>query len=92
MLTKKPEKRITIEKIKQHQFFKDLDFQKLFNKQIQPPNLTAQYEELKVDPEEENQGDEQHFKEENHYQFTDQDYTLENYRKNRLKNFTFITG
>jgi len=37
LLNKRPEKRITIEKIKQHDFFKGIDWEKLKRKEIEPP-------------------------------------------------------
>jgi len=36
-LNKRPDKRITIEKVKQHEFFKNLDWEKLKAKEIKPP-------------------------------------------------------
>jgi hypothetical protein len=36
-LNKRPDKRITIDKVKQHEFFKGLDWEKLGRKEIPPP-------------------------------------------------------
>ena len=37
LLNKRPDKRITIEKVKVHDFFKGFDWDKLMKKEIQPP-------------------------------------------------------
>ena len=48
MLHKKPNSRITIDKIKSHAFFRDLDWEKLQQKQLDPPvHLTLDDEEVK---------------------------------------------
>ena len=39
LLNKRPDKRITIEKVKTHDFFKGFDWDKLMKKEIQPPVL-----------------------------------------------------
>lgn len=37
LLSKRPDKRITIDKLKQHDFFKGLDWEKLAKKELTPP-------------------------------------------------------
>jgi len=37
LLNKRPEKRITLEKVKQHDFFKGLDWNLLMKKELNPP-------------------------------------------------------
>ncbi len=52
-MNKRPDKRITIEKVKQHEFFKGLDWEKLERKEIAPPiHLKSE------DPQEEDDDDE----------------------------------
>ena len=37
LLNKRPDKRIILEKVKQHDFFKTLDWEKLRHKELKPP-------------------------------------------------------
>lgn len=69
-MNKRPDKRITIEKIKQHDFFKGFDFDKLLKKEIQPP-IVLQAEDIPDDEDnEENQFLKLHDR-----KFKDRDYT-----------------
>ena len=89
LLNKKPDKRITIEKVKQHEFFKDIDWEKLKNKEIDPP-VILRNENSREGSDEENE--EYQFLKQQEKKFFDRDYTHENKLQNRLKQFTFIKG
>ena len=41
LLNKKPEKRITLDLVKKHEFFKGLDWDKLLKKEIKPPIILS---------------------------------------------------
>ncbi len=86
-MNKRPEKRITIEKIKQHDFFKTIDWEKLMRKEIDPPIQLN--EEISHDEED---NEEYKFLKMQESKFKDRDYTQENQLQNRLKKFTFIAG
>ena len=53
LLNKRPDKRITIDKVKQHEFFKGLDWEALYNKQLVPPVMLKNNEG--PDPEQNNE-------------------------------------
>lgn len=89
LLSKRPEKRITLEKAKQHEFFKGLDWEKLRRKEVKPPVvLKSDDEQL----EEGEQNEEYLFLKKQEAKFKDRDYTKDNQLQNRLKQFTFIAG
>lgn len=74
LLNKRPEKRITLDKVKQHEFFKGLDWEKLLRKEIPPPV------HLKND---DSQGNEENneeylFLKQQEAKFMDKDYTQDN--------------
>mgnify|MGYP004445108383 CR=1 FL=1 len=76
MLNKNPKNRITIEEMKNHDFFKDINWNDLANKKIKPPidmiNLREEYNiSEKVN-------------------FVDQDYTQENKHIKKINGFTFV--
>jgi len=50
LLNKRPDKRITLDKVKQHDFFKGLDWNKLLNKEVKPP-IVLQGEDSQGDDE-----------------------------------------
>ena len=88
LLNKRPDKRITIEKVKQHDFFKNLDWTKLMAKELQPPILLRG-----EDPAGEDENNEEYlFLKQQERKFKDRDYTETNQLQNRLKQFTFIRG
>lgn len=69
LLNKRPDKRITLDKVKQHEFFKGLDWDKLSRKELSPPV------HLKNEEAEELKGDEYMFLKQNDAKFNDKDYT-----------------
>ena len=72
-MNKRPDKRITIDKVKQHEFFKGLDWEKLGKKEIPPPvHLKSE------DPQEEDDDDELLFLKKQEGKFKDRDYTADN--------------
>jgi len=70
LLNKRPEKRITIEKVKQHDFFKGIDWEKLRRKELTPP---IQLLDDQSNDEEENE--EYKFLKMQESKFRDRDYT-----------------
>ena len=81
LLEKDPEKRFGVldkNELKNHPFFKGIDWEKLKKKEINPPiNFIKQ-------------NDSQKTKIKKNIRFTDEDYTEENKYIKRVKNFTFI--
>ena len=73
LLSKRPEKRITIEKCKSHDFFKGLDWEKLYKKEIPPPIMLAGDDESTPENNEEYM-----FLKQQESKFKDRDYTEEN--------------
>ena len=76
MLEKDPKKRIKIQEIKKHPFFRDIDWDLVSNKKMQPPlemvNLREEYcMNQKVN-------------------FVDEDYNQDNNEKERVEGFSFI--
>ena len=88
LLEKDPDKRFGVfdkNEIKQHPFFKGIDWEKLKNKEINPPiNFIKQ----KIDNDK--LFDDKKNKMKKNIKFTDIDYTDENKYSKRVKNFTFI--
>jgi len=74
LLSKRPEKRITIEKCKSHDFFKGLDWEKLYKKEIAPPIMLAGDDDSHGDE----NNEEYQFLKEQESKFFDKDYTKEN--------------
>ena len=89
LLNKRPDKRITIDRVKQHEFFKDLDWNKLVTKEIKPPIHLHNDEGQELEGE---NNEEYLFLKQQESKFVDRDYTHENQLQNRLKQFTFIAG
>jgi serine/threonine protein kinase len=89
LLNKKPEKRITLDKVKQHEFFKNIDWDKLYKKEINPPIHLKNEEQAE---EESEKNDELAFLKQAENKFNDRDYNQDNKLQNRLKQFTFIGG
>ena len=73
LLSKRPEKRITIEKCKTHDFFKGLDWEKLYKKEIVPPIILSGDDESTPENNEEYM-----FLKQQESKFKDRDYTEEN--------------
>ena len=71
LLNKRPDKRITIERVKQHEFFKNMDWNKLMAKEIRPPILLKG-----EDPGAEDENNEEYqFLRQQERRFRDRDYT-----------------
>ena len=88
LLEKDPEKRFGIydkEEIKEHPFFKGIEWEKLKNKEINPPTNF-----IKQKNENEKTIDDKKVKSKKNIKFTDVDYIEENKFTKRVKNFTFI--
>ena len=69
LLNKRPEKRITLESLKAHEFFKDIDWQALMRREVKPPvHLKNE------DDEEEGDDEERRFLREAQNKFRDRDY------------------
>ena len=87
LIEKDPNKRLGIhdkKEIKSHPFFKGIDWEKLKNKEINPPiNFIKQKNDYE-------KNDSQKNKLKKNIRFTDEDYTEENKYTKRVKNFTFI--
>ena len=88
LLNKRPDKRITLDKVKQHEFFKGLDWEKLMRKEISPPVMLKNDDSAANDENTE----EYMFLKQQESKFIDKDYTNDNMLQNRLKKFTFIEG
>ena len=89
LLSKRPDKRITIEKVKLHDFFKGLDWDKLAKKELKPPIMLKGDDDNLSD----NEANEEYlFMKQQESKFKDRDYNAENQLQNRLKQFTFIAG
>jgi len=75
LLSKRPDKRITIDKLKTHDFFKGLDWEKLAKKEIKPPiHLKGDDDNLS-----DNDANEEYlFMKQQESKFKDRDYTAEN--------------
>ena len=84
LLERELEKRITLESVKAHEFFKDIDWQALMRKEVEPP--------VHLKKEEEDDDEETRFLRVTENHFRDRDYTQDNLLSNRLKQFTFIAG
>lgn len=84
LLNRDPESRIGVsdkDEIKNHEFFKDVDWKSLSKKKIEPPiNLVKMKKEREKGKTE--------LKKENH--FFDEDYTYDNYYVRHVRNFTFV--
>lgn len=84
LLNRDPESRIGVsdkDEIKNHEFFKDIDWKSLSKKKIDPPiNL--------VEMKKEREKGKTELKKENH--FIDADYTQGNFYVRHVKNFTFV--
>ena len=74
LLSKSPVKRITIDKVKTHDFFKGLDWEKLYKKEIQPPIMLAGDDDSHGDE----NNEEYMFLKQQESKFKDRDYTEEN--------------
>lgn len=73
--------------MKQHEFFKGMDWEALARKEVAPPI------HLKGEDGNDDDGDEEmQFLKSKETKFKDRDYTAENQLQNRLKQFTFIAG
>ena len=95
MTEKNPKKRITLDKVKQHPFFSSIDWGKLAKRELKPPVDLAgggikKEESMVSDDAEEMAFFNSAVKKE--VLFDDQDYTEQDFLKNRLKKFTFIEG
>ena len=88
LMEKDPDKRFGVlnkNELKNHPFFKGIDWEKLKNKEINPPiNFIKQKEEN------EKLSDSKKNKIKKNIRFIDEDYTEENKYTKRVKNFTFI--
>ena len=88
LLDKDPDKRFGVndkEEIKEHPFFKGIDWEKLKNKEITPPvNFIKQKNENEKEP------DDKKPKTKKNIRFNDIDYNEENKYSKRVKKFTFI--
>ena len=76
LLNKRPDKRITLENVKRHEFFKGLDWDKLLKMELQPPTLLKNEEGALGEGEEDNE--EYLFLKQQESKFLDRDYTKEN--------------
>ena len=87
LMEKDPDKRFGVldkTELKNHPFFKGIDWEKLKNKEINPPiNFIKQKEENE-------KLDSKKSKLKKNIRFTDEDYTEENKLIKRVKNYTFI--
>lgn len=74
-MSKRPDKRITIDKLKTHDFFKGLDWEKLAKKEIKPPiHLKGDDDNMS-----DNDANEEYlFMKQQESKFKDRDYTAEN--------------
>ena len=72
-MSKRPEKRITIDKCKTHDFFKGLDWEKLYRKEMAPPIILSGDDESTPENNEEYM-----FLKQQESKFKDRDYTEEN--------------
>jgi serine/threonine protein kinase len=87
LLNKRPEKRIALQSVKSHDFFKEINWDALLRREIKPPvHLKNE------DDEDEGDDEERRFLREAQNKFRDRDYNQENQLQNRLKQFTFIAG
>ena len=87
MLKRKPEKRITIQQLKRDPFFKDINWDKLVKKEIEPPiKLVYEAEESDV-PAHEKEYLNRVLKKCN---FNDKDYENKNDTLNRVLDFSFV--
>ena len=85
-MNKNPKQRIGVtdkSEIKRHPFFKGLDWQKLYNRELTPPVALL----MEEDPENEEL---QYLKMVEKQKFRDSDYQNDNKTLNRVKQFTFI--
>lgn len=74
LLAKRPDKRITLDKVKQHEFFKGMDWEKLARKEVEPPiHLKGDDDGAGEEGDEEMQ-----FLKSKETKFKDRDYTSEN--------------
>ena len=76
LLNKRPDKRITLDNVKKHEFFKGLDWDKLLKKELVPPTLLKNEEGQIGEGEEDNE--EYLFLKQQESKFLDRDYTKEN--------------
>jgi len=76
LLNKRPDKRITLDNVKRHEFFKGLDWDKLLKKELVPPILLKNEEGAIGEGEEDNE--EYLFLKQQESKFLDRDYTKEN--------------
>ena len=86
LLNKNPKQRLGVNdknEIKRHPFFKSIDWNKLYNREITPPVA------LKMDEEGDNE-EIQYLKQLEKAKFRDVDYHQENQTLNRVKQFSFI--
>jgi serine/threonine protein kinase len=99
ILNKNPQRRLTIEQIKQHPFFSEINWEDLTAKKIKPPLFLSQKDLEDVSDEEKDPQDaealflksaEKIKKTKKKKKFKDEDYTEENKTLNRLKQFTFV--
>lgn len=88
LLNKNPKQRLGVQdknEIKKHPFFKGIDWNKLYNRDIQPP--------IHLKMEEEGDNEEiQYLKQLEKAKFRDVDYRQDNQTLNRVKQFSFIRG
>jgi hypothetical protein len=91
MLHKNPKQRITIPEMKKHPFFAAIDWNKMMKREIQPPIMLALDDSEDEDkPKEDNEEAMFLGEGEKKELFKDKDYTANNQRTNRVKQFTFI--
>lgn len=84
MLERDPQKRITLPELKKELFFKEIDWELIEKKEVEPPIDATDFvhESEEKDENEENEED-------NKVDFTDADYTNSNAGVNRYPNITF---
>ena len=90
LLHKNPKNRIKIPQIKAHPFFRDIDWEQLAARKIEPP--------LKLSMNDYSEGDEgqmmmmaeQKYARDQAQKFSDKDYADSNQTLNRVKQFTFV--
>ena len=103
MLHKKPNHRITIVQMRQHSFFKDIDWQKLARKELKPPVYLCMEDDGPCEADQLKEVDDEeaflNFKGKDEaaadagaadQAFADEDYAENNQKLNRVKQFTFI--
>ena len=94
ILHKDPKKRPTLEQIKKHAFFAEIDWAKLARRELVPPTIMTKPKEEEKGRDKEQEELEQLFEsgDSNTVCFEDEDYEEHNRRHNRVKNYSFSIG